>query len=43
MLVRFRQTTAGLQCSLVETRRIDGIFRYERVATVGSVPASHTT
>ena len=40
MLVRFRQTTAGLQCSLVETRRIDGIVRYEHVATVGSVPAS---
>jgi hypothetical protein len=40
MLVRFRQTAAGLQCSLVETRRIDGAVRYEQVASVGSVPAS---
>jgi hypothetical protein len=40
MLVRFRQTTAGLQCSLVETHRIDGAVRYEQVASLGSVPAS---
>src|SRR5262245_12957018 len=40
MLVRFRQTAAGLQCSLVEIRRIDGAVRYEQVASVGSVPAS---
>jgi len=40
MLVRFRQTAAGLQCSLVETRRIDGAVRYEQVASLGSVPAS---
>jgi hypothetical protein len=40
MLVRFRQTAAGLQCSLVETRRIDGKVRYEHVASLGSVPAS---
>ena len=40
MLVRFRQTAAGLQCSLVETRRIDGKVRYEQVASLGSVPAS---
>jgi hypothetical protein len=40
MLVRFRQTAAGLQCSLVETRRIDGAIRYEQVASLGSVPAS---
>ncbi len=40
MLVRFRQTAAGLQCSLVETRRIDGAVRYEHVASLGSVPAS---
>ena len=31
-LVRFRQTAAGLQCTLVETRRIDGAVRYEQVA-----------
>jgi hypothetical protein len=40
MLVRFRQTAAGLQCSLVETRRLDGTIRYEHVASLGSVPAS---
>jgi hypothetical protein len=40
MLVRFRQTAAGLQCSLVETRRIDGAVRYEQVASLGSAPAS---
>ena len=38
MLVRFRQTAAGLQCSLVETHRIDGAVRYEQV--LGSAPAS---
>jgi hypothetical protein len=40
MLVRFRQTAAGLQCSLVETRRIDGKVRYEQVASLGSVSRS---
>jgi hypothetical protein len=40
MLVRFRQTAAGLQCSLVETRRIDDAVRYEQVASFGSIPAS---
>jgi hypothetical protein len=40
MLVRFRQTNAGLQCSLVETRRIDGAVRYEQVASLGSIPTS---
>ena len=40
MLVRFRQTAAGLQCSLVEIHRIDGAVRYEQVASLGSVPAS---
>jgi hypothetical protein len=40
MLVRFRQTAAGLQCSLVETRRIDGKVRYEHVTSLGLVPAS---
>ncbi len=40
MYARFRQTTAGLQCSLVETRRIDGNIRHEHVASLGSVPAS---
>ena len=39
MLVRFRETAAGLQGSLVETRRIDGKVRYEHVASFGSVPA----
>jgi hypothetical protein len=40
MLVRFRQTNAGLQCSLVETRRIDGAVRYEQVASLGLIPTS---
>jgi hypothetical protein len=40
MLVRFRQPAAGLQCSLVETHRIDGAVRYEQVASLGPVPAS---
>jgi hypothetical protein len=40
MLVRFRQTAAGLQCSLVETHRIDGAVRYEQVASLRSVPES---
>jgi hypothetical protein len=40
MLVRFRQTSAGLQCSLVETHRIGGAVRYEQVANLGLVPAS---
>jgi hypothetical protein len=40
MLARFRQTAAGLQCSLVETRRIDGKVRHEIVASLGSVPES---
>jgi hypothetical protein len=40
MLVRFRQTAAGLQCSLVETRRIDGKVRYEQVASLGAVSRS---
>jgi len=40
MLVRFRQTAVGLQCSLVETHRIDGAVRYEQVASLGLVPAS---
>jgi hypothetical protein len=40
MLVRFRQTAAGLQCSLVETHRIDGAVRYEQVANLGLVSAS---
>jgi hypothetical protein len=31
---------AGLQCSLVDTRGIDGTVRYEHVASLGSVPAS---
>ncbi len=40
MLARFRQTSAGLQCSLIETHRIDGKVHYEIVASLGSVPAS---
>ena len=39
-LVRFRQIAAGLQCSLVETRRLDGKVRYEHVASLGLVPPS---
>jgi hypothetical protein len=39
MIARFRQTAAGMQCSLV-TRRIDGKVRHEIVASLGSVPAS---
>jgi len=40
MLARFRQTATGLQCSLVETRRIDGKVLHELVANLGSVPKS---
>jgi hypothetical protein len=40
MLARFRQTATGLQCSLVETRRIDGKILHELVANLGSVPKS---
>jgi hypothetical protein len=40
MLARFRQTVAGLQCSLVEIHRIDGKVHHEIVASLGSVPAS---
>ena len=36
----FPPTAAGLQCSLIETRRIDGKVRHEIVASLGSVPAS---
>jgi hypothetical protein len=40
MIVRFRQTAAGLQCSFVETHRVEGAARYEQVANLGLVPAS---
>ena len=40
MLARFRQTATGLQCSLVETRRIDGKVLHELVANLGSVSKS---
>jgi hypothetical protein len=40
MLARFRQTATGLQCSLVETRRVDGKVLHELVANLGSVPKS---
>jgi hypothetical protein len=40
MLARFRQTATGLQCSLVETRRIDGKVLHELVTNLGSVPKS---
>ncbi len=40
MLARFRQTATGLQCSLVETHRIDGKVHHEIVASLGPVPAS---
>jgi hypothetical protein len=34
------QTTAGLQCSLVKTHRIEDAVRYEQVAGLGLIPAS---
>jgi hypothetical protein len=41
MLARFRQTATGLQCSLVETRRIGGkVLHDELVTNLGSVPKS---
>jgi hypothetical protein len=40
MLARFRQTATGLQCSVVETRRVDGKVLHELVANLGSVPKS---
>ena len=40
MIARFRQTATGLQCSLVETRRIDGKVLHELVTNLGSVPKS---
>jgi hypothetical protein len=37
MFVRYRQTQSRLQASLVETRRINGKVRHERIASFGSV------
>jgi hypothetical protein len=38
MFVRFRQSRRRLQCSLIETRRVDGKVRHEHVAGLGAVP-----
>jgi hypothetical protein len=38
MSVRFRQSRRRLQCSLIETRRVDGKVRREHVAGLGAVP-----
>jgi hypothetical protein len=40
MFVRFRQTRSRLQCSLIETRRVDGKVRHEHIASLGAVPAA---
>ena len=42
MFVRFRQTPARLQLSLVEGRRVDGKVRHEHVASLGSIPVPGT-
>jgi hypothetical protein len=38
MFVRFRETSRSLQCSLIETRRVDGKVRHEHIASLGTVP-----
>jgi hypothetical protein len=38
MFVRLRQSRRRLQCSLIETRRVDGRVRSEHVAGLGGVP-----
>jgi hypothetical protein len=37
MFVRFRETGRRLQCSLIETRRVDGKVRHEHIASLGSI------
>jgi hypothetical protein len=38
MFVRFRETGRRLQCSLIETRRVEGRVRHEHVASLRAVP-----
>lgn len=38
MFVRFRQSRRRLQCSLIETRRVDGKVRHEHIASLGAIP-----
>jgi hypothetical protein len=38
MFVRFRQSRRRLQCSLIETHRVDGKVRHEHIAGLGAVP-----
>jgi hypothetical protein len=40
MFVRFRETCCRLQCSLIETRRVNGKVRHEHIASLGAVPVS---
>jgi len=37
MFVRFRQSRRRLQCSLLETRRVDGKVRHEHIASLGTI------
>jgi hypothetical protein len=37
MFVRFRQVRCRLQCSLIETRRVDGRARHEHIASLGTI------
>jgi hypothetical protein len=37
MFVRFRQSRRRLQCSLIETRRVDGNVRHEHIASLGTI------
>jgi hypothetical protein len=37
MFVRFRQSRRRLQCSLIETRRVDGKVRHEHIAGLGTI------
>jgi len=36
MFIRFRKTSRSLQCTLIETRRVDGKVRHEHIANLGS-------
>jgi len=37
MFIRFRETSRSLQCTLIETRRVDGKVRNEHIASLGSI------
>ena len=37
MFIRFRKTSRSLQCTLIETRRVDGKVRHEHIASLGSI------